>query len=198
MPLSASSVVMQSCLALVRSRFGSGGGPFLFVLVDEPAASPVPAAEAEADADADLSRLDLEDGFRLPWESTDVLEALFPLALTRERDRGVPLPPFPPSLDIRREPVELTLCKRDGRTSFFCLEAGRISSRSTGTPSETRNRRRIRERIQSGGCSGGGATSWDQRDALRGVRKMGLVSRDGAGRGRGSGSSSSGGKRAAR
>lgn len=125
-----------------------------------------------------------------------MLEALFPLALTRERDRGVPL--LPPSLEFRNEPVELTLCRRDGRTSFFCFEAGRISSRSTGTPNETRNKRRIRERIQSGGCSGGGATSWDQREALRGVRKMGLVSRDGAGKERGSGRVSSEGKRAER
>lgn len=60
---------------------------------------------------------------------------------------------------------------RDGRTSFFCLEAGRISSRSTGTPRETRKRRRVRERIQSGGARGGGATSWDQREAERSVEK---------------------------
>lgn len=47
----------------------------------------------------------------------------------------------------------------DGRISFFCFEAGKISSRSTGTPSETRNSRLILERTQSGGWSGGGATS---------------------------------------
>lgn len=47
----------------------------------------------------------------------------------------------------------------EGRTSFFCLEAGRISSRSTGTPRDTRKRRRMRERFQSGGWSGGEATS---------------------------------------
>ena len=47
----------------------------------------------------------------------------------------------------------------EGRTSFFCFEAGRISSRSTGTPRETRKRRRMRERFQSGGWRGGGATS---------------------------------------
>ena len=35
-----------------------------------------------------------------------------------------------------------------GRTSFFCFEAGRISSRSTGTPRETRKRRRIRDLTQ--------------------------------------------------
>jgi hypothetical protein len=62
----------------------------------------------------------------------------------------------------------------DGRISFFCLDAGRISSRSTGTPRDTRKSRLIRERIQFGGWRGGGATSWDQRDALRGVRNMGF------------------------
>lgn len=46
--------------------------------------------------------------------------------------------------DVRGEFIE-------GRTSFFCLDAGKISSRSTGTPSETRNSRLMRERIQSGG-----------------------------------------------
>lgn len=39
----------------------------------------------------------------------------------------------------------------EGSTSFFCLEAGRISSRSTGTPRETRKRRRMRDLIQFGG-----------------------------------------------
>lgn len=57
----------------------------------------------------------------------------------------------------------------DGNTSFFCFEAGRISSRSTGTPRETRNRRRIRDFVQLGGCSGGGATSCDQSDNDRSV-----------------------------
>lgn len=60
----------------------------------------------------------------------------------------------------------------EGRISFFCLEAGRISSKSTGTPKETKNRRRIRERIQFGGCKGGGATSCDHRDRLRSVRNI--------------------------
>lgn len=59
----------------------------------------------------------------------------------------------------------------DGRISFFCLLAGNISSRSTGTPKETRKRRRIRDRFQFGGCSGGGATSCDHRDRLLSVRK---------------------------
>jgi hypothetical protein len=60
----------------------------------------------------------------------------------------------------------------EGSTSFFCLDAGKISSRSTGTPSDTRNSRRIRERTQSGGCSGGGATSCDQSDSLRSERNI--------------------------
>ena len=60
----------------------------------------------------------------------------------------------------------------DGRMSFFCLEAGRISSRSTGTPSETRKSRRMRERTQSGGCSGGGATSCVHSEWLRSERKI--------------------------
>ena len=85
------------------------------------------------------------------------------------------------SLDIERESVELRgepeddgLRCKEGRMSFFCLDAGRISSRSTGTPRDTRNRRRMRDRIQSGGWRGGGAASCDQREALRDVRKMGL------------------------
>lgn len=60
----------------------------------------------------------------------------------------------------------------DGRMSFFCFEAGRISSRSTGTPRETRKRRLIRDLTQFCGCSGGGATSWDQRERERSVLKM--------------------------
>ena len=63
----------------------------------------------------------------------------------------------------------------EGRTSFFCFDAGRISSRSTGTPRETRKRRRMRERFQSGGWRGGGATSWFQRDSLGGVSMVGNV-----------------------
>ena len=55
-----------------------------------------------------------------------------------------------------------------GRTSFFFLpEAGRISSRLTGTPSETRNNRRMRDRFQSGGLSGTGEASWFHNDIAR-------------------------------
>lgn len=60
----------------------------------------------------------------------------------------------------------------DGRMSFFCFEAGSISSRSTGTPRETRNSRRMRDRTQSGGWRGGGATSCDHNDKLRSERNM--------------------------
>jgi len=74
-------------------------------------------------------------------------------------------------VEFRGEP-EGGLRFMDGRISFFCFDAGRISSRSTGTPSETRNKRRIRDRIQFGGWRGGGATSCDQRDALRGVKNI--------------------------
>ena len=89
-----------------------------------------------------LSDLDLD-------ESTDVFEAfsLFTRssALLRPSDDG--RGDLSPDMFI------------EGRMSFFCFEAGKISSRSTGTPSETRKSRRILERTQSGGCSGGGATS---------------------------------------
>ena len=62
----------------------------------------------------------------------------------------------------------------DGNTSFFCLEAGNISSRSMGTPRDTRNKRRIRDRSQFGGCSGGGATNWAHSEALLSVRNIEL------------------------
>ena len=59
----------------------------------------------------------------------------------------------------------------EGRTRRFCLLGGRISSRSTGTPRLTRKRRRIRERVQLGGCIGGGETSCCQRERERSERK---------------------------
>ena len=93
--------------------------------------------------------------------STEVEDALSCFTLARE--------PFRLPCDLERE----LLCNWvDGKTSFFCLEAGNISSRSTGTPRDTRNNRRIRERTQLGGCKGGGATSWDQSERLRSVRKI--------------------------
>lgn len=68
--------------------------------------------------------------------------------------------------------VTVEVAVSPGRTSFFCFEAGRISSRSTGTPRETRKRRRIRDLTQFWGWRGGGATSWDQRERERSVWKM--------------------------
>lgn len=111
-----------------------------------------------------LRRLECE-GF--PWESREVLEALPSPCLRRDIEPGIR-----ESVDVRGEMDD---GKRfvEGRISFFCFEAGRISSRSTGTPRETRNSRRMRERIQLGGWRGGGATNWDQREALRCVKKMG-------------------------
>lgn len=71
---------------------------------------------------------------------------------------------FAPMLRISRDGSSIVSSSIDGSTNFFCLLAGNISSRSTGTPSETRKRRLIRERIQSGGCRGGGATSCSHSD----------------------------------
>lgn len=56
--------------------------------------------------------------------------------------------------------------------SFFCFDAGKISSKSTGTPSDTRKSRRMRDLTQFCGCRGGGATSWDQSDRERSVPKI--------------------------
>jgi hypothetical protein len=97
-------------------------------------------------------------------ESTDVDDAFSPSRFTRPRA------PLRPS-DEGRGDLSPGMWI-EGRMSFFCLEAGRISSRSTGTPRETRNSRRIRERTQSGGCSGGGATSCVHNDLLRSVRNI--------------------------
>ena len=159
MPPRASSVVAQSCRADTRSRSGGSGGPFFFFCCCCCSCCCCCADRRAADAEPDRR------GFFFPCESTDTDESLPSALRTREMDRE--------SVDVRREPVELTRCS-EGRTSFFCFDAGNISSRSTGTPSETRNNRRMGDRIQSGGCNGGGAASWDQSDALRGLKKMGL------------------------
>lgn len=92
--------------------------------------------------------------------STEVVEALPSPCFRRDTDRE--------SVDVRGELADR--CS-EGRTSFFCFDLGRISSRSTGTPRETRKSRRVLERIQSGGDSGGGATSCDHSDAERGLMK---------------------------
>lgn len=80
----------------------------------------------------------------------------------------------PPSrnLSIAAEGRGLVLSwPMDGRMRRFCFEGGRISSKSTGTPRETRKRRRIRERVQLGGCIGGGETSCCQSERERSERK---------------------------
>lgn len=101
--------------------------------------------------------------------------------------------------DAEREPLDragdVARRFREGRISFFCLDAGRISSRSTGTPSDTRKRRRVRDRIQSGGANGGGATSWDHKEADRGVKNKDDIFGRVSGIGR---SSSSGGNKLSR
>lgn len=84
---------------------------------------------------------------------------------SREPVEAFPPPPVPICFEVgercesgdegRADESRLML----GRMSFFCFEAGRISSRSTGTPRETRKRRRMRDFIQFGGWRGGGVTS---------------------------------------
>lgn len=62
-----------------------------------------------------------------------------------------------------------------GSTRRFCFDGGRISSRSTGTPSDTRNSLRILLRVQFGGCIGGGCTSCCQSERDRSERKGELL-----------------------
>jgi hypothetical protein len=62
-----------------------------------------------------------------------------------------------------------------GRMRRFCFEGGRISSRSTGTPRDTRKSRRILLRVQLGGCIGGGCTNCCQRDSDRSDRNAELL-----------------------
>lgn len=96
-------------------------------------------------------------GFLTPvLESRDVVESLFAVSLS--------LSMAVDGLGVPSRPIE-------GRMRRFCFEGGRISSRSTGTPRETRKRRRMRERVQLGGCMGGGETSCCQRERERSERK---------------------------
>lgn len=66
-----------------------------------------------------------------------------------------------------------------GRTRRFCLDGGRISSRSTGTPRDTRKSRRIRLRVQFGGAIGGGCSNCCHRERERSVRKAEPVTSEG-------------------
>lgn len=68
------------------------------------------------------------------------------------------------AVSARRDGERSLSASSDGNTSFFCLLAGKISSRSTGTPRETRNSRRMGDNTQFGGWSGGGATSCAHKD----------------------------------
>lgn len=117
----------------------------------------VPSSSSGGGAGPLRLRLDL---FVDPW-SSEAEDALSGRSRTRELFRR----PSHGECESRCKPVE-------GRMSFFCFEAGSISSRSTGTPNETKNSRRIRERTQFGGCKGGGATSCDHKERLRSVRKI--------------------------
>ena len=93
-----------------------------------------------------LAGIRFERDFGLDFESRDVLESL----ASEESFRRSSV------VDGRGEAEGRLMF---GRTNLFCLLGGRISSKSTGTPSETRNKRRIRDRVQLGGCIGGGETS---------------------------------------
>lgn len=77
-----------------------------------------------------------------------------------------------PPAAMLEEDEELPSRFIEGRTSFFCFEAGRISSRSTGTPRETRKTRRIRDFVQLAGWRGGGETSCDHSERERSVMNM--------------------------
>jgi len=67
-----------------------------------------------------------------------------------------------------------------GRTSFFCFDGGSISSRSTGTPRLTRNRRRIRDWVQLGGWRGGGVINCFQSERDLSEGKIGEESGTGS------------------
>lgn len=97
-------------------------------------------------------------GLAAPLESTDVVDELIP-AWSFSRSKAV---------DARGVPEGKLML---GNTSRFCFDGGRISSRSTGTPRDTRNSRRIRDRVQLGGCIGGGETSCCHSESERSDRK---------------------------
>lgn len=182
-PWSASSVVAQRRRAETMSRSGSGGlGRPVDVLGRGDGERPLADAEAEEPGAPLGPQVDDLPGGPCELERLPAAESADSSFLRREtvpRWESVeflaePPPPAGPLLRCRDELPVLCWCML-GSTSFFCfLRGSRISSRSTGTPRLTRNRRRIRLRIQSGGCSGGGATSCCQSDAERGVRKTGL------------------------
>jgi len=100
----------------------------------------------------------------LPNESTLTFESFCPLI----RD----IAPFAPLESIEPRGDRSDDRCIEGKMSFFCLLAGNISSRSTGTPRDTRKSLRIRDLSQSGGAKGGGATSCEYNDKLRSERNL--------------------------
>ena len=156
-PSSLRSVVAHNLFTAARSNSGGGGGPFGF-----------------------LGREGRDEGAFVPdcdcVDSREAVESFIPAwAFRRAR---LPIPGLSDS-DFRD-------CSRlmSGRTSFFCFEGGRISSRSTGTPRLTRKRRRIRDWVQLGGWRGGGVISCFQRERERSEGKIGEESGMGSWEGR--------------
>jgi len=122
-PSSFSSVVAHSRFTDVRSNSGGGGGPFGFL--DRGCRSLLAVV------------LDCV-------ESSEAVESFPPAwAFNLARDPRFGLSPSDFLVDGSRF--------MSGRTSFFCFDGGRISSRSTGTPRLTRKRRRMRDCVQFGG-----------------------------------------------
>ena len=147
-------MVAHNLLTALRSRSGGGAGPLAFSRPRDLFAASLLAP------DCALSRLPVE--------------SLAAWALSRATE-----PRVLSDSDLREVSRLMS-----GRTSFFCLEGGRISSRSTGTPKETRKRRRMRDCVQLGGWRGGGVTSCFQRERERSEGKMGDVWETGGGGGR--------------
>lgn len=96
--------------------------------------------------------------------STEPVESFAAWALILETD-----PRALSDSDLRDDGSKLI----SGSISFFCLEGGNISSKSTGTPRLTRKSRLIRDWVQLGGWSGGGVTSCFQRERERSEGKIG-------------------------
>ncbi len=95
------------------------------------------------------------------------------------------------SVDVRGE----SRWERDGNTQLLLLGGGEDLVEVDGHAEAHEKSRRMRLRIQSAAAAAAAATSWDQSEALRGVRKTGFSLGAGGKEGR---SSSSSGRRAFR